>query len=666
MKNDLIQNLIKHAAVKGALGAGAGPSQGPSSSVINSNSTHDMFKLSDIPESLNSTLSDEFADDDYDDPESDVNVELSPRKQARWIGNIHNVDVTSADFKALPADVRYDVLTDLKETRKQNSWGRLHEMPDESNEFSNYQMKRLLKRRRVQESLETAEKEMGGKTLTLEELEKLLSEQGIDTSDRKDTVFRIASDSKTRIIFISDPKSLKKSVEEPSISSQSSDVQASQDSGLDDASLVTMTESVIDNINEYDLESDWDDSVDESMVPDKSIGPSPLPNKKYFGKQGLNPALAYMLEYAGLPQDQILSLIERGKKKASKNDEKAKSEEQKDRESGKETTIDLVPPEIETVDDEKLNRTISPKSSCSEDLITVPEVEDVHDSSRDVHTPENQFQKTSAPSPQVLSTESDTDSDLVEIQDVPIPETISDAKLGLEILVKSDEPLKEDEDMFADVFTRDSAEISLLGVQDVPSAGFTSTTSSFQEIVTSPKKVEESSPEKKVEESSPEKKAEEVSLISESKEPSNPEIFIETQAMVEVVEVPAESATEPIQPFRDEELRDQVEKFKPELIKANQEKLISMEAQLESEHNDLTENIGKLERQATAVTDQMRLEAQVCIQLPEKRTVRRICLYFESSCRIFCVYLEFRISLLLWKRRLSARTWRISGSPMER
>lgn len=39
-----------------------------------------------------------------------------------------------------------------------------------------------------------------------------------------------------------------------------------------------------------------------------------------------------------------------------------------------------------------------------------------------------------------------------------------------------------------------------------------------------------------------------------------------------------------------------------------------MQAELESEHSDLTEGIGKLERQATAVTDQMRMEAQVsCI-----------------------------------------------------
>lgn len=61
-------------------------------------------------------------------------------------------------------------------------------------------MKRLLKRRLVQESLESAEKEMGGKTLTLDELNKLLTEQGVNTKD--DEVYRIAADSTTRLIYI--------------------------------------------------------------------------------------------------------------------------------------------------------------------------------------------------------------------------------------------------------------------------------------------------------------------------------------------------------------------------------------------------------------------------------------------------------------------------------
>lgn len=87
----------------------------------------DMFALPDMPNISN--VQAYGSDDEYDSDMSE-SVELSPRKQSKWMGNIHNVDVTTNEFKALPADVRYDILTDLRETRKQNSWGRLHEMPE--------------------------------------------------------------------------------------------------------------------------------------------------------------------------------------------------------------------------------------------------------------------------------------------------------------------------------------------------------------------------------------------------------------------------------------------------------------------------------------------------------------------------------------------------------
>lgn len=86
-------------------------------------SEKDMFALPDMPSTSN-------VESYISDNDSDTSVELSPRKQSKWMGNIHHVDVANSEFKALPADVRYDILNDLKETRKQNSWGRLHEMPE--------------------------------------------------------------------------------------------------------------------------------------------------------------------------------------------------------------------------------------------------------------------------------------------------------------------------------------------------------------------------------------------------------------------------------------------------------------------------------------------------------------------------------------------------------
>lgn len=66
-------------------------------------------------------------------------------------------------------------------------------------QFSNYQMNRLLKRRSVQVSLQEAEKEMGGRTFSLGDVEALLVEQGIQTSNVGQ---RIASDNVTRYVYV--------------------------------------------------------------------------------------------------------------------------------------------------------------------------------------------------------------------------------------------------------------------------------------------------------------------------------------------------------------------------------------------------------------------------------------------------------------------------------
>jgi len=128
MKADLINNLIRHRVVKTVLNKDHKNQNGEAIQIMinmqTKSSNEDMFALPDMP-SISNLQS--YVDDEQHN--SDTLVELSPRKQSKWMGNIHNVDVTSSEFKALPADVRYDILTDLKETRKQNSWGRLHEMP---------------------------------------------------------------------------------------------------------------------------------------------------------------------------------------------------------------------------------------------------------------------------------------------------------------------------------------------------------------------------------------------------------------------------------------------------------------------------------------------------------------------------------------------------------
>lgn len=67
-------------------------------------------------------------------------------------------------------------------------------------------MQRLLKRRKVQECLEETEKEMGDSGMSLNELESLLNEEGIDTKIDVIPTRRIASNDNTRFLLINNVK----------------------------------------------------------------------------------------------------------------------------------------------------------------------------------------------------------------------------------------------------------------------------------------------------------------------------------------------------------------------------------------------------------------------------------------------------------------------------
>ena len=154
MQHLLLESLAKERIVKQALGTSSNQLVSPSkirAPADDRNEEKDnMFKLPPLKsEGFEMTTSLESIMEEC--PKSSYNI------------NLASVDVSSSKFKNLPADIRHDILQDIKDTRKQNSWGRLHELPCESNNFSTFQMKKLLKRRQVQVSLEAAEKEMGGK-----------------------------------------------------------------------------------------------------------------------------------------------------------------------------------------------------------------------------------------------------------------------------------------------------------------------------------------------------------------------------------------------------------------------------------------------------------------------------------------------------------------------
>lgn len=196
IQRQLLSTLLKHTAVSKVLSEKIEASIGSITNLPVKQKKDDIYKLPPRETiEMDSTIS--SSEDEFSES---ITTDSSPSKN--W--DLHTIDMDSVHFKSLPADVRHEILTDLKETRKQSSWGRLHELPKVSDDFSIYQLTRLRKRQAVQSALEETEKEMGGKSLSLAELESILKDQGVIKNQNVGN--RIASDETTKYLLVKDVK----------------------------------------------------------------------------------------------------------------------------------------------------------------------------------------------------------------------------------------------------------------------------------------------------------------------------------------------------------------------------------------------------------------------------------------------------------------------------
>lgn len=269
----------------------------------------DLFKLPPIQD-------DQPKDDSYTDiSENDDSIDESRR--IVYNHNLHAIDVKSSHFQSLPADIRHEILSDIKETRKQSSWGRLHELPAESQSFSSFQMKRLLRRRQVQVELEEAEKEMGGKGLSMAELENLLSEEGVVDPDL--ATERIASNEHVRYLHVRDiTKALKKETDEKNKKEKLNEIKEDECSTEDNKQ--TDTHESIKNEELNDEELDLQRAIQLSLGAPDPLGQCDrndendtvrltVEQKKALGSAANSLARHYMIEYGGLNDEDVHDLV---------------------------------------------------------------------------------------------------------------------------------------------------------------------------------------------------------------------------------------------------------------------------------------------------------------------------------------------------------------------
>ncbi|EDW02918.1 GH10954 [Drosophila grimshawi] len=451
----LLQSLAKEKVVQQALGTNAemllkSPIKRGAAAKSSKTDEDDLFKLPELPATSSSA---QISESDYEDQDqeyastsatSDSSFDESTARHS-YNASLQAIDVRSQHFKNLPADVRHEILTDIKETRKQSSWGRLHELPARSDDFCSFQMKRLLKRRAVQESLEQAEDEMGGRTLTYAELSEFFSEEGIVTPTAiEQNTRQISSDEHVRFLLVRDLKKKSMATEEskikvkcetikdeidehdeneekPSTSANAvkppafndkskKELGVEYDADLQMALALSLEETKVYDEKDYDYDSDQDLRLNREQSK----------NLRHAAK---GPARTYMIEYGGMNEDEVENIMEA----TQLND-----------------TQSLERLLHNTNVNDTLAKADTANNSAEEAKLLAMAIEQSKKASvADLNKSE-----------QVEVIDSDTDSDLEEVVEVKGMPT--ECKQSLEICVDIKDQLNEGDDLFADLFENES------------------------------------------------------------------------------------------------------------------------------------------------------------------------------------------------------------------
>ncbi|KFW10176.1 DNA repair protein complementing XP-G cells, partial [Eurypyga helias] len=148
----LLKTFLKRQIIKTAL-KGKSNEILPSITQVRREEIDDMYVLP--------PLEDEEKNSSEEEEEKEWEVRMSQKKmlQDELFQNPNAVDIESEDFKKLPPEIKHEILTDLKEFTKRRRT-LFEAMPEESNDFSQYQLRGLLKKSSLSRCIENVQKEL--------------------------------------------------------------------------------------------------------------------------------------------------------------------------------------------------------------------------------------------------------------------------------------------------------------------------------------------------------------------------------------------------------------------------------------------------------------------------------------------------------------------------
>ncbi|XP_054255847.1 DNA excision repair protein ERCC-5 [Indicator indicator] len=148
----LLKTFLKRQVIKNAL-RGKSNEAFPSITQVRREEIDDIYVLP--------SLKDEEKNSSEEEDEKEWEVRMSQKRmlQEQLCENPHSVDIESEDFNKLPPEIKHEILTDMKEFTKRKRT-LFEAMPEESNEFSQYQLRGLLKKSSLNRCIENVQKEL--------------------------------------------------------------------------------------------------------------------------------------------------------------------------------------------------------------------------------------------------------------------------------------------------------------------------------------------------------------------------------------------------------------------------------------------------------------------------------------------------------------------------
>ncbi|XP_071311312.1 DNA excision repair protein ERCC-5 [Agelaius tricolor] len=148
----LLKTLLKRHVIKTAI-TGKSNEALPSITQVRREGIDDMYVLP--------TLEDEEKNSSEEEEEKEWQMRMSQKQmlQEQLCENPYSIDIESEDFHKLPPEIKHEILTDIKELTKRRRT-LFEAMPEDSNDFSQYQLRGLLKKSNLNRCIENVQKEM--------------------------------------------------------------------------------------------------------------------------------------------------------------------------------------------------------------------------------------------------------------------------------------------------------------------------------------------------------------------------------------------------------------------------------------------------------------------------------------------------------------------------